>query len=92
MAVLVNNVSNQARLGVPLLQKVRGLGRELSNHFVLRSLLLEQLGRIALGLLDGTNFLLEQVELTTSGFLLELDCASVGALAFVHWTKPRPCE
>ena len=76
MASWVHNVSNQARLDIPQLQQVRRLGRQVRNLLVLNLLLLEQLGRIPLGLLDRPNLLLKDVELSSGRLLLVLDCSS----------------
>jgi len=76
MASWVHNVSNQARLDIPKLQQVRRLGRQVRNLLVLNLLLLEQLSRIPLGLLDRPNLLLKDVELSSGRLLLVLDCSS----------------
>jgi hypothetical protein len=73
MAVLVDDVANGASLLVSNLEKLGGLGSELSDLLVLDSLLLEQLGSISLGLLDRSDLLLKEVELSSSALLLVLD-------------------
>lgn len=78
MASGIHNVPNQPRLDIPELQQIRRLGRQVRNLLVLDLLLLQQLSRIPLGLLDRPNLLLKDVELSSGRLLLVLDCASVG--------------
>lgn len=66
----IHNVPNPRRELIPLLLQLSRLQRQLGNLLIPHALLLEQLRRIPLGLLDGPNLLLYDVDLASSRLLL----------------------
>lgn len=74
MAVGVDDVSYPGSSAVPGVVELVGLGLKLSNLLVVLGLLGQELGGIALGLLDGTDLLLDSVDGTALGLDLVLGC------------------
>lgn len=72
MALGVDDVSYPGSGAVTSSIELVGLGLELSNLLVVLGLLGQELGGIALGLLDGTDLLLDSVDGATLGLNLVL--------------------
>lgn len=83
MAFLGHQVANLPHLGIPLCAELTRLSSQIGNPLVNLGFLCQQLARIAFGLLDLTDFLLQRIDVSTGDFGIVLDCEASA------WTAPR---